>query len=172
MSLKLNLFAIQCPAQVKKSHLEPNFSRNTWRWHGQWSLRKSVKLAIWKNWCVQPHLMWREVNVVGILECRVFSPNMFLVFAKTCVSVYSERHLMFVYNKCHLIFTLVKLIQKLDQVNCANIWSWTLGRFLQDFFGGQFLMETFWWKIFGGKIVSTNSGQKQTFFSFNKPNKQ
>ena len=41
-----------------------------------------------------------------------------------------------------------------------------------EYFGGQLLMETFWWKIFGGKIVSTNSGQKQTFFSFNKPNKQ
>ena len=161
MSLKLNLFAIQCPAQVKKSHLEPNFSRNTRRWHGQWSLRRSVKLAIWKNWCVQHHLMWREVNVVGILECRVFSPNMFLVFAKTCVSVYSERHLMFGSNKCHLLFTLVKLIQKTRPRKLCKYLILNFGTFFTRFFwwtifDGNILVENIRWKIFGGKYLVKN----------------
>ena len=44
---------------------------------------------------------------------------------------------------------------ELDQVNCANIWSWTLGRFLEEFFGGQFLMKTFWWKWRGKYSVES-----------------
>ena len=44
-----------------------------------------------------------------------------------------------------LRITLTNL--KLDQVNCANIWSWTLGHFPEEFFGGQIWQKHFGWKV-------------------------
>ena len=37
---------------------------------------------------------------------------------------------------------------RLDQVNCANMWSWTLEYFLE-----VFLVGNFWWKHLGRKVV-------------------
>ena len=48
-----------------------------------------------------------------------------------------------------LRITLTNL--KLDQVNCANIWSWTLGHFLEEF-----LVDNFLWKHFDGKYLEEN----------------
>ena len=82
---------------------------------------------------LQMHSTCKEKNSCSCLEARHWKNETLVLDSGDC--------------KEEIPFLIWK-VDKLDQVNCANIWSWTLGYFL-----GDFLVDNFCWKHFGGKVV-------------------
>ena len=63
---------------------------------------------------------------------------------------------------------IVRINFKRNQVNCENIWSWSLESFLGDFFGGKFLMDNFWWKIVCKEWLIFSKSRKFWYFEYSE----